>query len=202
MLVSRWFWHAKSLERWCLQSSLWRGVNQGQDINSSAVISLQAMECSKVGRDSLTLSATITKTLLSKLLYWSNYRSSLFLNIGHVACHTWTCTYPWPKKVKVGWLCCSGIVWEPIRKTNSHGTLQGNTHPVISAHLASVGWSWPTEWNKCMWADLHCKKKSVGNESLNLPPSCSHTRKIMYKDFFVVPLPRAKMFTRLWRFPL
>ena len=35
----------------------------------------------------------------------------------------------------------------------------GNTWSVVSARWATVDWSWPKEWNKCVWANLHFKKK-------------------------------------------
>ena len=55
----------------------------------------------------------------------------------------------------MGWLCCPCIV----------GTLSGNqahvqlvresSATVISAHWATVDWSWPKEWNWCMLPYLH-----------------------------------------------
>ena len=61
--------------------------------------------------------------------------------------------YTWPDKIRVGWLCCPGIVWEPIRKTSSHTTRQ-----VILGHLlAEPLWTDPSikKWNWYAQADLH-----------------------------------------------
>ena len=39
--------------------------------------------------------------------------------------HLNTRIQPWPNEVGVGWLCCPGIVLEPIGETSSHATRQG-----------------------------------------------------------------------------
>ena len=61
-------------------------------------------------------------------------------------------------KVGVSWLR-PGTVWEPIRETSSHATLQEHTATVISAFWATGGWSWLKEWNWCVLADFHSNKK-------------------------------------------
>ena len=35
---------------------------------------------------------------------------------------------------------------------------------VISAHLATVDWSWPNRWNWCVPADIHFKKKKKASK--------------------------------------
>ena len=54
----------------------------------------------------------------------------------------------WPNEVGVGWLCCCpGIVWEPIRKRTHMQLIWECSVTVVSAHWATVDWSWPKEWN-------------------------------------------------------
>ena len=55
------------------------------------------------------------------------------------------------KEVGVGWQCCPGIVWEPIRKTSSHPTRQGTLPPPpVFALWATLEWLWPKGWNYWM----------------------------------------------------
>ena len=57
----------------------------------------------------------------------------------HLNVHT-----PWPSEVAVGWLCrCLGIVWEPIRKRAHTQLARAHSVTVVSAHSATVDWSWP-----------------------------------------------------------
>ena len=42
-----------------------------------------------------------------------------------VAGYSQTRIHPWPKEVRVGWLCCPGIERKPVRETSSHATRQG-----------------------------------------------------------------------------
>ena len=85
--------------------------------------------------------------------------------------------HPWPNEVAVGWLCCCpGIVWEPIRKLAHWQLIREHLVTVVSARAATVDWSWPKELNKCVQANLHCKKKKkekkvqAGNELSNILP--------------------------------
>ena len=49
---------------------------------------------------------------------------------------------------------------------------------VVSAHRATVDWSWPKKLNLWAWADLHLKKKAqVGNEWLITLQKSSQARK-------------------------
>ena len=47
----------------------------------------------------------------------------------------------WPNEVGVGWLYCSNIVWEYIRKTSLHATHQGCSAMVVLVCWATVNWS-------------------------------------------------------------
>ena len=83
---------------------------------------------------------------------------------GHSVKCRWQVTpthiHPWPHEVGVSWLCrCPGIVWEPIRKQAHTQFIREHSVTVISAHWATVDWSWPKEWNSFAWANLHFKKK-------------------------------------------
>ena len=54
----------------------------------------------------------------------------------------------------------------------------GNTRSVVSACWATMDWSWPKEWNQCVQANFHFKKKRpAGNELLNILPKSLHARK-------------------------
>ena len=86
-----------------------------------------------------------------------------------------------PSKVGVGLLChCPGTVWEPVRRWACTQLVKEHLATVISACWATVDWSWPKEWNWCVQADLHFKKKKVlvGNDSSTLPPKFWHVRKM------------------------
>ena len=49
---------------------------------------------------------------------------------------------------KLGWLCsCPGKVWESIRKWAHMQLIREHLVTVVSAHWATVDWSWPKEWN-------------------------------------------------------
>ena len=48
----------------------------------------------------------------------------------------------------------------PVRKWAHMQFIRENLVTVISAHWATVDWSWPKEWNKCAWPNLHFKKKN------------------------------------------
>ena len=53
-----------------------------------------------------------------------------------------------PNEVGVGWLHrWAGIVWEPIRKQAHPQLVRKRLTMVISAHWATVYWSWHEEWN-------------------------------------------------------
>ena len=43
------------------------------------------------------------------------------------------CIHLWPNKLRMGWLCCPGIVWEPITEPSSNTTCQGM---LIHGHLS------------------------------------------------------------------
>ena len=61
----------------------------------------------------------------------------------HLNMHT-----SWPNEVRVGWLChCTGIVWEPIRKQAHMQFIRKHSVTVVSAHWATIDWSWPKKWN-------------------------------------------------------
>ena len=47
--------------------------------------------------------------------------------------YTWACIHPWPKRV--GWICCPGIVWEPIREASSNAACQAT---LVHSHLSSL----------------------------------------------------------------
>ena len=80
--------------------------------------------------------------------------------IVQVAGYTYTGIHSWPNEVRVGWLCCCpGIVWEPVRKWAHVQLIRVHSGRVISARWATVGWSWPKEWNWCAQANLRFKKK-------------------------------------------
>ena len=84
---------------------------------------------------------------------------------------------PWPNKVRVGWLCCVGIVWESVRELSSHATRQGM---LFHSHLSLKS---GLEWHCCMWADLLFQKQTnkktaqMSNDSSDLPPKYLHVRK-------------------------
>ena len=54
--------------------------------------------------------------------------------------YTWTSIHPWPNQVRVGWLCCPGIVWEPIWENEPTCNSSGNTQPP-SSQLAEPLWT-------------------------------------------------------------
>ena len=101
---------------------------------------------------------------------------------------------PWPNEVRVGWLNhCQGIVWKLIWKQAHTQLVREHSATVVSAHWATVDWSWLKEWNQCMWANLHFKKQNkkvqADNERSNIlpnfllgrkeppPPMSHHSRK-------------------------
>ena len=60
----------------------------------------------------------------------------------------------------VGWLCCCpGIVWELIRRRAHTQLIRKHSVTVFWARWATVGWSWPKEWNWCARSNLQFKKK-------------------------------------------
>ena len=49
----------------------------------------------------------------------------------------------WSNEVGVDWLCrCPGIVWEPFRKRAHAQLVREQLVTVVSAHWATVDWSW------------------------------------------------------------
>ena len=61
----------------------------------------------------------------------------------------------------------------------------------VSAHWATVDWSWPKEWNKCVQPNLRFKKKKkekaqVGNELSDILPKSLHARKKSAPPHFVI----------------
>ena len=56
--------------------------------------------------------------------------------------------HPWHIKVGVDWLCrCPARVWESIRKRAHMQLVREHSVTVVSAHWATVDWSWTKEWN-------------------------------------------------------
>ena len=91
--------------------------------------------------------------------------------------------YPWPNKVRVGWPCCVGIVYEFTRAMWSLTTHQGS---IVQSLLSRCRLILAEEWNWWVWADLHFnthkkrkkKQKGTSGEWLsNLPPKFLHARK-------------------------
>ena len=80
----------------------------------------------------------------------------------------------------VGWLCrCAGIVWEPIRNRAHMQLVREHSVTVVSAHWATVDWSWPKEWNKCVLGNLYFrkirKKRAGGKWIVEHSPKNPHT---------------------------
>ena len=84
----------------------------------------------------------------------------------------------------MSWLCCLGIVWEPIRETSSHVSRQGTIVHIRLSWLSLCGLILDlNEWTSGAWADLCLgrekkkKKPQAGHGSPSLPPKSSQTRK-------------------------
>ena len=70
----------------------------------------------------------------------------------------------WPNEARVGWLCCClGTAWEPTRKRAHMQLIREHSTTVVSAHWATVDWSWPREWfSVCeLISTLRKEKKST-----------------------------------------
>ena len=101
------------------------------------------------------------------------FKNLVILPKAQVADYSWIGIHPWPSEVRVGGLCCRGIVWEPVRETISRATHQRmliRIHPRFLRH----GWLifGLKEWNRSTQAYLHLKRKKkveMGYDSLNLP---------------------------------
>ena len=50
-----------------------------------------------------------------------------------------TCIHPWPSKLRMGWLCCPRIVWEPSKEIRSHATHQGTLRHSCLSLLSHCG---------------------------------------------------------------
>ena len=102
-----------------------------------------------------------------------------------VAGYTKTCIHLWPNEVQ----CCPGIAWEPIRKGAHTQLIREHSVTVISAHLATVDWFWPKEWNYCVQANLPPKKKylkkSAGGEWLATRRKSHHHHSILSSSLMI-----------------
>ena len=59
------------------------------------------------------------------------------------------------------------MVWKPTRKQAHMQLVREQSATVISAHWATVDWSWPKKWNQCTRPKLRFKnkiKKGAGGE--------------------------------------
>ena len=45
---------------------------------------------------------------------------------------------PLTQRISVGWLCCPGTEWEPIRETSSHATRHSASHPSSPSHCGLI----------------------------------------------------------------
>ena len=87
--------------------------------------------------------------------------------------------------MKSEWADYAGVqaVWEPIRKWAHMQLIREHSATVVSAYWATVDWSWPTEWIKCVELisiskkGKKKKKAQAGNEWLNILPKSSQARK-------------------------
>ena len=68
-----------------------------------------------------------------------------------VAGYTKTHIHPWPNKVGVGWLCCPGIEWEPVRDDKLTHNLSRNTWSQ-SSQLGEPKWTDPGQKS---WIGVH-----------------------------------------------
>ena len=96
--------------------------------------------------------------------------------------YTWTRMHPWPNEVGLSWVCCPGIVWEPIRKTSSHATrceTLGHNRLSSLSHCGLILAQNRSGIDVCeLISTLHFTKNAeVGSESSNLPPKSSQARK-------------------------
>ena len=110
-----------------------------------------------------------TKHVVIPWSWWWNWTLVQWIIAGNATLlgnHSW----PSPFEAGVGWLCCPGILWEPIRAMSSSQLIREDSATVISACSAIVDWSWPRKYNWCAWADLHLKAQA-GYELSNIPPN-------------------------------
>ena len=62
--------------------------------------------------------------------------------------------------------CCPGIVWNLSGKQAHMQLVREHSATAVSAHWATVDWSWPKKWNWRVFADL-----SLGKKAMNVQPS-------------------------------
>ena len=79
-----------------------------------------------------------------------------------------------------------------IRKRAHTQHFREHSVTVISAHWATVDWSWPEEWNYCAWASLHFKKKGCrqGMNSQN-PHTWGKSHQACIWFFFFLSIERS-----------
>ena len=93
--------------------------------------------------------------------------------------------HPWSNKVRVGWLCCSSKVWEPIREISSHTTHQGmliHNHLSLLSHCGLI--LHLKEWNWCTQADLHIKKTWRANAQMTYNQNQNYKKLVMSLNTF------------------
>ena len=117
--------------------------------------------------------------------------------------YTWTSIHPWPNQVRVGWLCCPGIVWEPIWENEPTCNSSGNTQPPSSqlaeplwtdsglkkVELVCTSWSASKIFLKKLRQGMNCQNHPTKSLQAwkKLPPTLTHMIVRYFWEMFLHP---------------
>ena len=113
-------------------------------------------------------------------LFDVQWKTKVILPKVQVAGYTWTHIHPQPNKIGVGRLCCPGSVGIYQGKWTHTQLFRKHLATVVSAHRATVDWSWPKESGIGVHEPISIKKyiKCADGEWVISPsPKSSQARK-------------------------
>ena len=85
----------------------------------------------------------------------------------------------WPNEVGVGWLCCPGVAWDPIRETSSYATRQETLGHSRLSSLSHCGLTlaWCVELARASWSPLKKKEKKSSRWGWGIDSAKKNTHK-------------------------